>query len=766
MNMLRTIKNLWWVALLMLSLPDARAYSLAGPIGNGGDAWQTPVIGYGLGGDLNAPKNIGEEFRRNTKVLYYTYDANFLGFFGSNGVVAVDSAFSILNALTNVDKYSTSLSEFPLETRHQNYQAQALGLLDLKSSALELMVEQLGLTDPIRYDWTLHDRDHIAGAPACPVGMEYLVVQRNFDITSSPLNQLQYSPYVNNVLYSYQILEACTGGNPLALAVPFSADPLADTYSPVASLGAGIAWGEYYTGLTRDDVAGLRYLLTTNNVNWETPAPGALLVTSNLDNYTTLTTSNLNTLLVFAQTNDPSLTAATFGVTVTATNFYFTYVTNWNVTATLYAPYGSPAGTQIPLLVSNIASVTFQQNFIDTFGNVITNGNLTNFPGVIIPAGCTNIVLNYSTNTHALLQTVQLSQSTQNGAPYGQLATNVVTQAITLNQPSGEYFTLPPTQCGWQFVCQAPGYTITAVTNVIASATNTAGFVGSESIVTLFTNHIFLVRPIVCADVTPTPALYQGIGNIKFVRADYDSLTGQYWQPVTNNYTMVTVTNGRPITLQFQRIVTQPDFLFSASDQATGPGDNLVGASLGTRNLNFDEANVLPGLAGPGTITSATTITFDKVGPIYFNSSEDVMNGTPYFTETPGSDLADFYYLVYFVWASYDGTTNAPVVYPDGTSIDNLERQMLVQLSPASPLPNGFVDVDYTPNAIQFAISGGSFTQPYTWTASGLPNGLSLSSNGVLSGTPTQSGTFDFTLTMTDYVGRSVQWGYTITIEP
>ena len=33
----------------------------------------------------------------------------------------------------------------------------------------------------------------------------YLVVQRNFDFISSPLNQLQYSPYINDTLYSYYI---------------------------------------------------------------------------------------------------------------------------------------------------------------------------------------------------------------------------------------------------------------------------------------------------------------------------------------------------------------------------------------------------------------------------------------------------------------------------------------------------------------------------------------------------------------------------------
>src|ERR1035438_2729361 len=271
-------------------MPSSRAYSLAGPVGNGGDAWQVPADGFGPPVDVVAPKNIGEEYRRNVPVVYYACDANFLGFFGSNGKQAIDNAFAVLNRVftnnatgrtTGLDGYSQSLSEFPLNSRHVNYQAQVLGLFDLKSYTIGLMMEQLGLADPTLYVWGIHDWYHTTPGPPCPAGQNYLVVQRNFDIISSPLNQLQYSPYINNVLYSYSILENCTGPNPVREAVPFSADPLADSYTPVTAFS--IAWGEYYTGLTRDDVAGLRYLLQGNNINWETVSADSLqyVITTN-----------------------------------------------------------------------------------------------------------------------------------------------------------------------------------------------------------------------------------------------------------------------------------------------------------------------------------------------------------------------------------------------------------------------------------------------------------------------------------------------------
>jgi hypothetical protein len=125
------------------------AYSTSGPVGNGGDAWQVATIGYG---GLKAPKNIGEGYRRNTPIMYYAFDANFLDYFGTNGEAAVENAYAILNNLTNVSSYSANLSEFPLDTRHVNYQAQALGILDVKSFTLGICwLSNWGWRNPERF---------------------------------------------------------------------------------------------------------------------------------------------------------------------------------------------------------------------------------------------------------------------------------------------------------------------------------------------------------------------------------------------------------------------------------------------------------------------------------------------------------------------------------------------------------------------------------------------------------------------------------------
>ncbi|MBZ5586435.1 MAG: putative Ig domain-containing protein, partial [Acidobacteriia bacterium] len=57
-------------------------------------------------------------------------------------------------------------------------------------------------------------------------------------------------------------------------------------------------------------------------------------------------------------------------------------------------------------------------------------------------------------------------------------------------------------------------------------------------------------------------------------------------------------------------------------------------------------------------------------------------------------------------------------------------------------------------------------TGGYTYSAIGLPNGLSMSSGGTLSGTPTVSGTFNYTVTVTDKDGHTGTVSCSVTVNP
>jgi hypothetical protein len=91
-----------------------------------------------------------------------------------------------------------------------------------------------------------------------------------------------------------------------------------------------------------------------------------------------------------------------------------------------------------------------------------------------------------------------------------------------------------------------------------------------------------------------------------------------------------------------------------------------------------------------------------------------------------------------------------------------------VQLPPPSittdsPLPTGTATIFYSQT---LAATGGA--PPYTWLviSGSLPAGLTLSSTGVISGTPSAAGTSDFTVQVTDSVLRTGTKAFSITINP
>jgi hypothetical protein len=432
--MRKTIKIYLLVALLTAGLPSAWGYSLLGI----GESWQVATIGYNLAytetvlpggpvwlGDIGGPMNWGEEYRRVTPYMFYAYDQNFLDYFGLAGTTNCDAAFALMNTLTNVSSYSQTLDglgEFPDYSQAFNPLAQALYLLDLKSVTLHLIVEQLGLAEPERYTWTLHDRD--PGNPShCPTTFTYLIVQRNFnDYDTAPaLNQLPYSPIVNNILYTYNVLEFCTGPPPLAVAQTFASDTTRTyQYTAVAANNndafGGLQLGGFYTGLTRDDAAGLRYLYNSNNINFEDPssAGGRLLVT-NIQAPTTLTTLPLSLLFQNPMTIDPATLQAGFpGLTflsvqtniaaLTTTNIVFAY-TNLNAPFTNTVS-GFPTNVNFPSwqpLQYGSYFVSSTLSLSDFINNVKTND-----PDALRSLYSDLLIRSVATNAHAVVVTTNL----------------------------------------------------------------------------------------------------------------------------------------------------------------------------------------------------------------------------------------------------------------------------------------------------------------------------------------------------------------------
>jgi len=782
--MQRLIKQYFWVILLAAGLGTSRAFVPGGPTApsNGADSWQTTDLdyayplneSYGTPGDpvnlldIMGPRNAGEEYRRNVPIVYYTYDTSFLNFFGSNGVAAVDSAMAIMNSITNVD--TMDFTQFPMDSQHYNYTAGSLYLTDLKSTTLHLLIEQMGLAQPERWIWALQYR-YLPTGNTCPTGEEYLLTERNLAFTNATLFQVNNSTYVNNVLYTYEIVDACKATPPspvIAQLVPFSVDQYGDQYTAVAdntyeTSGGGLQIGGFYSTLTMDDVAGLKYLYSTNTINWERATPGSTLldVATNYSSGQTLFPVNANTSIGYGTFNYGTLLAAAAGtapanlpaqfpglVVSSSRNFYI--VTNVPTVTSYYAPAptGSAYGSPPVLVVTTNYTPTPLQEYVTTFANVVTQYTATNTP--------------------AILQTVTIGPGPVGGV-YGTTSTNVSNKNITLKGvPTGSFYILPTVGTN---LCPA-GILYTLLTNVIYTtnvvttattnvvSTNTAVYTTTMNLITWYTNYTYVTYTVNCGQTAGATGLFEGIEGVQFVREDYDSLLGQFFQPVTNGYSMNAVTNGQVHAEHFDRVVTGPELLLQGNINIQN--DTAVG-TVNRSTPNWDESQLKAGgLAGPGVIDPTAVLDYNVNGTTFWNGYAANTSLTPvsnYGETTQSPALA---------WGSFDDSTNDPVVYPNGSSIANLANQVLIQITPPS-LPNGTNGVPYSQ---QFTANAPRLTGTLTWAAAGLPPGLTMSSNGLLSGTPIdQTGghnsplTYDITIILTDAAGTTVQWNYPLIIQ-
>jgi hypothetical protein len=232
--------------------------------------------GLNLLGDIGGPMDIGNGYRWNVPIITYGFDKSFVDYFGSNGVSAVESAIQTLNDLPPASQMV--LTNFPSYTTRVNYAAQSQSLTDLKSTTLSLLLEQMGLAPPSRcivaikqwnpllYTGDFADDVTQEDAWAFP---DYLV-RRNFDpLTLSPSTYINGIPYVSFIL---PFFSTTSGLSSQRIIYSYAEDPIDPSFTAVADIYEG-TFGNFYTGLTQDDVGGIHYLFSTNNVNYEELLP-------------------------------------------------------------------------------------------------------------------------------------------------------------------------------------------------------------------------------------------------------------------------------------------------------------------------------------------------------------------------------------------------------------------------------------------------------------------------------------------------------------
>ena len=111
--------------------------------------------------------------------------------------------------------------------------------------------------------------------------------------------------------------------------------------------------------------------------------------------------------------------------------------------------------------------------------------------------------------------------------------------------------------------------------------------------------------------------------------------------------------------------------------------------------------------------------------------------------------------------SNYICPTNELLVIFNNSPVVNFTATLLPPQVTTSSLPNGTNGVAYSQQ-----ISAVYGQPPYTWTNSSgvLPPGLNLSTNGIISGTPTTSGASHFTVQVTDAFSETATQALTLTV--
>jgi hypothetical protein len=152
-----------------------------------------------------------------------------------------------------------------------------------------------------------------------------------------------------------------------------------------------------------------------------------------------------------------------------------------------------------------------------------------------------------------------------------------------------------------------------------------------------------------------------GVDKLVFTPGPAVIANGNYALAHRYKENIIFMTNGLaiPLTQQITRILAAPDILFTAEDLAdTDTTSAVIVRTEGATSNDALNGNVI--LDGPGQIGGPIQIGFNKVGPTLFNSAPNFLG--------EGNGFPDF------VWGSFDGSTNDPVVYPQRYTIRDLER--------------------------------------------------------------------------------------------
>ncbi|HUW63491.1 MAG TPA: Ig domain-containing protein [Spirochaetia bacterium] len=217
----------------------------------------------------------------------------------------------------------------------------------------------------------------------------------------------------------------------------------------------------------------------------------------------------------------------------------------------------------------------------------------------------------------------------------------------------------------------------------------------------------------------------------------------------------------------------------STGSLATTGNNGAAGIGGGTVNIN---GGTVTASAGSGTLTiNGGSVNAKNIQPVVYNSNSVTeslvtVSGLPAsasvsYTVNGGNSVScstDANGMLY-LWLPLSTTVNIDIAANGsyyvatgniGNAGSNPNLTALLYTISTTSLPPGIIGQPYSAS-----LSAQSGTAPYTWSASGLPAGLTLdSSTGSVSGTPTDTGNFSVAVTVYDMNNEKVSATLTLTV--